>query len=112
VLKQLYHHVKAIRSVPDQDQFHITIRWIPAHVDVTGNEYADERAKSAALMGTGDATEPVVWLAVAAKRVVRKRFGAEWAKQWDRERTSTPINRLVEAPGKKMLRLYDGLSKP
>jgi ribonuclease HI len=115
VLGLIYNHVKAIRSLPDQDRFGITIRWIPAHVGVRGNEYADEQAKFAAVMGTEldpTATEPTIRLAAAAKRAVRKQIGARWEQQWDRERTSTPTKRLVQAPSKKILRLYDGLSKP
>jgi ribonuclease HI len=115
VLTLLYDHVKAIRSLPDQDRFDITIRWIPAHIGVRGNEYADEQAKFAAVMGTEldpTATEPTIRLAAAAKRAARKRIGARWARQWERERTSSPTKRLVKAPSKKMLRLYDGLSKP
>ncbi|KAJ5211064.1 hypothetical protein N7491_010880 [Penicillium cf. griseofulvum] len=35
-----------------------------------------------------------------------------WEKQWERETTSAPTKRLVQAPNKKTLRLYEGLSKP
>lgn len=117
VLSLLYDHVKAIRSLPDQDQFKITIRWIPAHTGIWGNEWVDIEAKSAALIGAGadptaTATKPTIRLAAAAKRAVRQRIGAKWTQQWDRERTSTPTKRLVQAPSRKILRLYDGLSKP
>jgi hypothetical protein len=40
---------------------------------------------------------------------VLRRIGEKWAKQWDRERTSTPTKRLTTASNKKMLWLYDSL---
>ncbi|CRL30042.1 Endonuclease/exonuclease/phosphatase [Penicillium camemberti] len=123
VLSGIYNHVRAIRSRDQGDTSkaptNITIRWIPAHVGVDGNEFADGEAKSAALLGagigvaTGSGTgEPIIRLAAAAKRAVRQRIRERWEKQWERERTSAPTKRLVQAPNKKTLRLYEGLSKP
>jgi ribonuclease HI len=81
VLNTIYEHVRAIQSQNQRQDQHsninITVRWIPAHVGVAGNEFADEEAKSAALLGvgmvvaTGDRTgKPIVRLAAAAKRAV------------------------------------------
>jgi ribonuclease HI len=119
VLTSIYNHVRAIRSQNQiqQNPTNITIRWIPAHVGVDGNEFADEEAKSAALLGAGmgvatGADNPIIRLAAAAKRAVRQRIRERWEKQWERETTSAPTKRLVQAPNKKTLRLYEGLSKP
>ncbi|KAJ9480553.1 hypothetical protein VN97_g13002, partial [Penicillium thymicola] len=121
VLTAIYNHVRAIRSRKQgntsEAPTNITIRWIPAHVGVDGNEFADREAKSAALLGTGmgvatGADNPIIRLAAATKRAVRQRIRERWEKQWERETTSAPTKRLVQAPNKKTLRLYEGLSKP
>ncbi|OQD93993.1 hypothetical protein PENVUL_c163G00911 [Penicillium vulpinum] len=119
VLSVLYEHVRAIRSRNQSQnrQTELNIRWIPAHSDVAGNEYADREAKGAAGLGAklpaeGDPDNLITRLAAAAKRGVRERTREKWIRQWERERTSAPTKRLVQAPGKKTLRLYEGLSKP
>ena len=61
--------------------------------------------------GTG-ADQPTIRLAAAAKRMVRERIQDRWKKQWESERTAQPTKRLMEWPDKKVLRLYEGLSKP
>ncbi|KAJ6020305.1 hypothetical protein N7499_003588 [Penicillium canescens] len=114
VLKLLYSHVRTLRSLPRP--ISITLRWIPAHVGVPGNEAADGNAKCAALESAGGATggadQPIIRLAAAAKRMVRERTQDRWKKQWENERTAQPTKRLVEWPNKKVLRLYECLSKP
>ncbi|KAJ6176718.1 hypothetical protein N7485_003632 [Penicillium canescens] len=115
-LTLIYAHVRTLRS---QFLANITLRWIPAHVGVPGNEAADGNAKCAALESAGGATsggtgadQPTIRLAAAAKRMVRERIQDRWKKQWESERTAQPTKRLVEWPSKKTLRLYNCLSKP
>ncbi|KAJ5562064.1 hypothetical protein N7461_000825 [Penicillium sp. DV-2018c] len=114
VLSKIYKHIREMRSKGAED---VTIRWIPAHTGVSGNEFADSEAKSAALIGIGEEEttkegERTIRLAAATKREVRQRLRKRWNKQWERESTSGPTKRLVPQPNKKTLRLYEGLSKP
>jgi ribonuclease HI len=116
VLTHIYKHVRTLRS---QFSATITLRWIPAHDGVPGNEAADGSAKCAALEIAGGATgggtgadKPVIRLAAAAKRMVRERIQDRWKKQWESERTAQPTKRLVKWPDKKNWRLYECLSKP
>ena len=117
VLRLIYDHVRTLRS---RFSINVTLRWIPAHVGVPGNEAADGNAKCAALENAGGATggggtgadQPTIRLAAAAKRMVRERIQDRWKKQWESERTAQPTKRLVEWPSKKTLRLYECLSKP
>ncbi|OOQ82703.1 hypothetical protein PEBR_37742 [Penicillium brasilianum] len=53
-----------------------------------------------------------VLLAATAKRRVRRRIKEKWAQDWAKERTGKPNQRLVKAPDKKVLRLFESFSKP
>ena len=121
MLSNIYTHVRALRSLtPTFDQIPIEIRWIPAHVGVPGNETADVEAKLAVTGGVGNgADQPYpegpagrVLLATTAKRRVRRHIKERWAQEWAEERTGKPNQRLVKVPDKKVLRLFDSLSKP
>jgi ribonuclease HI len=123
VLSDIYNHVRALRSVqqtPTFDTIPVEIRWIPAHVGVPGNETADVEAKLAATGGVESGAEQPypegsagrVLLASTAKRRVRRRIKEKWAQEWAKETTGKPNQRLVRAPDKKVLRLFESLSKP
>ncbi|KAI9040759.1 uncharacterized protein KD926_007702 [Aspergillus affinis] len=57
-------------------------------------------------------TWSITRLAAAAKTDVRRRIQAQWAKWWERQRVGKPTTRLIPKPNKKVLRMYEGLSKP
>ncbi|KAJ5552064.1 hypothetical protein N7513_000004, partial [Penicillium frequentans] len=83
------------------DDLSISIRWIPAHVGVPGNELADAAAKNAALGGAENAGESAgsedqfPRLAATAKQQVRRRIQERWALLWAREKTGKPNQRLI-----------------
>jgi ribonuclease HI len=74
ILSLLYDHIKAIRTLPNPPR--ITLKWIPTHVGIDGNETVNMEAKLTATFGMGEVlTEvPVVRLAAATRRAVRKRI--------------------------------------
>ncbi|KAJ5901433.1 hypothetical protein N7504_007427 [Penicillium tannophilum] len=124
ILRAIYAHIRELRArqTPTalsnpSDETSISIRWIPAHVGVPGNELADAAAKNAALGGAENA-EGIVGsedqfprLAATAKQQVRRRIQERWALSWAKEKTGKPNQKLVPAPHKKTLRLFEGLPK-
>ncbi|KAJ5953702.1 hypothetical protein N7454_000598 [Penicillium verhagenii] len=118
VLRTIYAHVQALRTgtpttfnPPDDHQ--VTIRWIPAHAGVLGNELADTAAKEAALGGKGEAgpEEPFPRLASVAKQQVRRKIKERWALLWEKDKTGKPNRKLVPIPHKKTLGLFTGIPK-
>ncbi|KAJ5900157.1 hypothetical protein N7495_004901 [Penicillium taxi] len=84
VLHAIYAHIRAL--TPSHS---VSIRWIPAHIGVFGNELADCAAKEAAkervagegsepdLCSSGAGASPKLRLSTNAKRQVRARIRAE-----------------------------------
>ncbi|KAB8077608.1 hypothetical protein BDV29DRAFT_153477 [Aspergillus leporis] len=96
-------------------QNRVTLRWIPAHIEVTGNEQADEAAKEGATEAKSEiyskARGSSVRLAAAAKWAVRQRIKAQWKKEWDDNKAAQPTHRLISEPSRKVLSLWVGRSK-
>ncbi|KAJ6032617.1 hypothetical protein N7540_003349 [Penicillium herquei] len=92
----------------------VTIRWVPTHVGILGNEIADLAAKEAAKDTVGVLSELSPGgprLATTARRLVRDRIRARWTLEWSRERTGQPNRRLTEVPEKKNLKIFEGLPR-
>jgi ribonuclease HI len=127
VLLSVYDHVRALRKLqetPTFDTIPVEIRWIPVHVGVPGNETADVEAKLAAKRGgtdqlpAGDSVansiiqSPGDRLASTTKRRVPRHIKEKWAQEWAKETTGKANRRLVKAPDKMVLRLFESLSNP
>lgn len=128
---RIYDHVRTLRlqthasndkQMPAVDQIPIEIRWIPAHAGIPGNESADVEAKLAAenapgseqgFLGSGPRQEadPGTRLMSIARREVQARVLDRWKWEWAREPTGRPTQRLVKAPDKKNLRLFETPAK-
>lgn len=102
ILDQIYYIIRRYNM-----QNRVQIRWIPAHIGVPGNEAADEAAREGT-QRTGEA----ICLAAAVKRQIRRSIKDRWIREWKTEKTGRTTYRLVEVPNKKILDLYEIISKP
>lgn len=104
----------------------LTIRWIPAHTGVVGNELADDAAKQA----TGwtprrhtrghpaySPTPPHVGsqdgriLISTVKTQLKRRLQKQWASEWTRGTTGRQLFQLTNTPTKKTLWLHKNQPK-
>jgi hypothetical protein len=105
-----------------QSQGHtVTVRWIPSHEGVEGNEAADIAAKEATGWrdGQDDSTEshragpPDELYPVTAtlKRDGRREIDKKWQISWRDETKGRSTYRYTPIPDKKILQLHNGLTK-
>lgn len=96
----------------------VTLRWIPGHEDVPGNEAADRAAKKAAIRGVrreivpGDvSTGGWVMLGAAAKRRIRQSAKDAWERSWDKQKSGKPTKKLVTRPSRRTVQYWTYLRK-
>jgi ribonuclease HI len=106
-----------LQSIEDLNTLPVTIRWIPGHEGIQGNEVADKAAKEATETGLGSGPNPGVAqgtyrLAAAMKAKIRRAAKIAWEKAWAvNSTTAAPTRRLVRAPNKGLLQVHRGLRK-
>jgi ribonuclease HI len=96
----------------------VVVRWIPAHVGISGNELADKAAKEA----TGwredgrrsmpvDAPSRLYPTKTTLKRWCKIQAEKAWMDKWRKETKGRATYRHTPVPTKKTLQLHEGLSK-
>jgi ribonuclease HI len=96
----------------------VTVRWIPAHVGIPGNEAADTAAKEATGWRENGrrcppaATPPKLYpLKSTLRRWCKTQAERAWTAKWRTETKGRATYRHTPRPTKKVLQLHEGLSK-
>jgi ribonuclease HI len=113
-----YILVEAIQTLDKlRDQgWQIELRWIPAHVGVTGNEAADRAAKEASGYNPNTLPNPepqpepesLQILTATTKPVIRQTMKYEWERSWEKAKHGRELFRLGVRPGKGNLTKHTG----
>lgn len=93
----------------------LELRWIPAHVEVSGNDAADIAAKEAAghsptqaIVEPPPEPESLRTLIVPTRTAIRQTMMDEWELSWEAAKHGRDLFRLGIRPGKAILRTYAG----
>jgi ribonuclease HI len=96
----------------------VTVRWIPAHVGIPGNEAADRAAKEATGWREDGRRRPPAEapprlhpLKSTVKRWCRTYTDRAWRAKWRAETKGRATYRHTPTPTKKVLQLHEGLTK-
>ncbi|KAJ6436880.1 reverse transcriptase [Purpureocillium lavendulum] len=111
----LVEAVRALDKLRDLG-WHVEFRWIPAHVDVPGNEAADRAAKEAAGHDPNARAAPesppeppsLRTLTATTKSIIRKTMKEEWKQAWETAKHGRDLFRLGVRPGKGTLDTHNG----
>jgi ribonuclease HI len=108
---------RQVRELQDNGRT-VTVRWIPAHVGIPGNEAVDKAAKEA----TGwredgrrslpaDAPPQLFTIRSTVKRWCSIQAERAWIAKWRKDTKGRATYRHTPTPTKKVLRLHEGLTK-
>ena len=96
----------------------VTVRWVPAHAGIPGNEAADLAAKEATGWRADGRTRPpaerpptLYPLKSTLRRWCKTQAERAWAAKWKAETRGRATYRLSPLPTKKVLKLHENLSK-
>jgi hypothetical protein len=114
ILADIAEQVKALQEMGRQ----VTIRWIPAHTGIPGNEAVDRAAKEATgwredgrRRPPADAPSTLYPLRSTTRRWCRTQTERAWAAKWRAEAKGRATYRNTPQPTKKVLQLHEGLTK-
>ena len=108
---------RQVQELQDKGRL-VTVRWIPAHVGIPGNEAADRAAKEATGWRKDGRRHPPVnappkllSLKSTLKRWCKIQAQMDWTVKWRTETKGRATYRHTQIPTKKVLQLHKGLSK-
>ena len=114
ILEEIARQVQQLQ----RDGRTVTVRWIPAHVGIAGNESADIAAKKATGWRPGgrrrqpaDTPQRLHPTRSTLRKLCKIQIRIAWATRWKNEETGRATYRHTSTPTKKVLQLHEGLSK-
>jgi ribonuclease HI len=97
---------------------YVTVRWIPAHMGIPGNEAADQAAKEATgwrengrRQQPADPPPQLYPLRTTLRRWCKTQTERAWISAWREEKKGRATYRHTPTPTKKVLQLHERLSK-
>jgi RNase H len=112
-------HVAILRLKRKHRRLHIHMEWVPGHMDIEGNEIADEHAKRAAdgeVSNSNDLPDSLkkrLPASIAALRAKRKKsLMQHWRKIWSKSPRFTKMSQVdPNLPNRKILKLLSPLPR-
>ena len=78
------HIIQQIHNKVDVLTMNTTLIWIPGHMNISGNEMADDAVKHAA-QNDGLCTDPPLpTMKVARNMIIKRRCKEEWKQRWNK----------------------------
>lgn len=112
-------HSQLQRLLKRRRTFQLQLVWVPGHMGIEGNEMADSLAKDASTGTTTLLHCPIRQLSAlphsqaAARATFKKEVGSRWTTQWNASKHGKRITKFDPTPpGKRVTRMYRGLSRP
>lgn len=121
-LDEMTRYIERRRRRNGNDDFKLTIRWVPGHEGIIGNELADQEAKKAAIGHENDSarrqlpkylrTEPLLCSAPALLAAQKIKLRTQWKALWERSPRHARTKTIDPSmPSAKFLKLTNGLPK-
>jgi ribonuclease HI len=114
ILADIAQHVQELQDKGRS----VTVRWIPAHVGIPGNEAADQAAKKATgwredgrSQQPADPPQQLHPLKTTLRRWCKTQAERAWISAWREDKKGRATYRHTPTPTKKVLQLHERLSK-
>ena len=119
------HAVQMINALREQG-ISTELHWIPAHIGIAGNEWADAEAKKATgwrtktihgrvLERDTNETAPSLFIQcrmiATVKTAIRKHAYQQWAKEWTTETRGSALRKIQSISSIKTMRLHARLKR-